>query len=379
MQRVVGKALPGAPHEVLLVLDATVGQNAIAQAKQFQDAVGVTGIALTKLDGTAKGGVIIGISDELKIPGHLGGRRGAGGGPPPVRSPRVRRRALRGGLMQRAGPVLIAGAGGLRRASAPSASQPPAGAPARLRAATSAEPGSSTAIRPGATRGPTTGGRWSSPSSAAGPTGARLPDRAAPRSCSAAHRTGFAGETRAPRGGPSGPLCDALIPVEVADCSDGGLTLRTVDRMRVDGRCAPVDAAPGERRTHLLVRLDAGTSARVGAAAASVARRPPAPATRASRMPAPPVPRRIPTGVERAARRALKPRAGRRPRSRGGDGRGQRLPVDGPTLEEAHPAHVEEADLEQHQERHRGPDVGVDGEPQRAGEVERRSPAPPGA
>jgi fused signal recognition particle receptor len=68
VQRVVGKALPGAPHEVLLVLDATVGQNAIAQAKQFRDAVGVTGIALTKLDGTAKGGVIIGISDELKIP-----------------------------------------------------------------------------------------------------------------------------------------------------------------------------------------------------------------------------------------------------------------------------------------------------------------------
>ena len=68
VKRVLGKALPGAPHEVLLVLDATVGQNAIAQAKQFQDAVGVTGIALTKLDGTAKGGVVIGISDELKIP-----------------------------------------------------------------------------------------------------------------------------------------------------------------------------------------------------------------------------------------------------------------------------------------------------------------------
>jgi len=69
---------------------------------------------------------------------------------------------------------------------------------------------------------------------------------------------GFAGETRAPRGGPTGPLCDALIPVEVADCSDGGLILRTVDRMRVDGRCAPVDPAPGERRTHLLVRPDGG-------------------------------------------------------------------------------------------------------------------------
>ena len=68
VRRVLDKALPGAPHEVLLVLDATVGQNAIAQAKQFQEAVGVTGIALVKLDGTAKGGVVIGISDELKIP-----------------------------------------------------------------------------------------------------------------------------------------------------------------------------------------------------------------------------------------------------------------------------------------------------------------------
>jgi len=68
VKRVLDKALPGAPHEVLLVLDATVGQNAIAQAKQFKEAVGVTGIALTKLDGTAKGGVVIGISDELKIP-----------------------------------------------------------------------------------------------------------------------------------------------------------------------------------------------------------------------------------------------------------------------------------------------------------------------
>jgi len=68
IRRVLGKALPGAPHEVLLVLDATVGQNAIAQAKQFQEAVGVTSLALAKLDGTAKGGVIIGIADELKLP-----------------------------------------------------------------------------------------------------------------------------------------------------------------------------------------------------------------------------------------------------------------------------------------------------------------------
>ncbi len=68
VKRVIDKALPGAPHEVLLVLDATNGQNAIAQARQFHDAVGVTTIALTKLDGTAKGGVIIGICDELKVP-----------------------------------------------------------------------------------------------------------------------------------------------------------------------------------------------------------------------------------------------------------------------------------------------------------------------
>jgi fused signal recognition particle receptor len=68
VRRVIDKALPGAPHEVLLVLDSTNGQNAIQQAKQFHEAVGVTDIALTKLDGTAKGGVIIGIADELKIP-----------------------------------------------------------------------------------------------------------------------------------------------------------------------------------------------------------------------------------------------------------------------------------------------------------------------
>ena len=68
VKRVISKAAAGAPHEVLLVLDATNGQNAIAQARQFHEALGVTGIALTKLDGTAKGGVIIGICDELKLP-----------------------------------------------------------------------------------------------------------------------------------------------------------------------------------------------------------------------------------------------------------------------------------------------------------------------
>ena len=68
VKRVIGKAREGAPDETLLVLDATNGQNAIQQARQFHEALGVTGIVLTKLDGTAKGGVVIGIGDELKIP-----------------------------------------------------------------------------------------------------------------------------------------------------------------------------------------------------------------------------------------------------------------------------------------------------------------------
>jgi fused signal recognition particle receptor len=68
IRRVAAKSIPEAPHEVLLVLDANTGQNAINQAQQFGEAVGVDSIALTKLDGTAKGGVIVGISDELKVP-----------------------------------------------------------------------------------------------------------------------------------------------------------------------------------------------------------------------------------------------------------------------------------------------------------------------
>jgi len=68
MKRIVGRELEGAPHEILLVLDATTGQNAVQQAKQFNEAIGITGIVLTKLDGTAKGGVIIAIADELNIP-----------------------------------------------------------------------------------------------------------------------------------------------------------------------------------------------------------------------------------------------------------------------------------------------------------------------
>lgn len=66
--KVLGKSVVDAPHEVLLVIDATSGQNAIEQAKRFKEDVGVTGIVLTKLDGTAKGGVIVGIVDETGIP-----------------------------------------------------------------------------------------------------------------------------------------------------------------------------------------------------------------------------------------------------------------------------------------------------------------------
>jgi fused signal recognition particle receptor len=66
--RVCNKALEGAPHETWLVLDATTGQNAIQQAQMFKEAMNITGFVLTKLDGTAKGGVILGICDELRVP-----------------------------------------------------------------------------------------------------------------------------------------------------------------------------------------------------------------------------------------------------------------------------------------------------------------------
>jgi fused signal recognition particle receptor len=68
IKRVMGKVVDGAPHEVLLVLDASTGQNAMLQAKAFTSAVDITGLALTKLDGTAKGGIVIGISNELQVP-----------------------------------------------------------------------------------------------------------------------------------------------------------------------------------------------------------------------------------------------------------------------------------------------------------------------
>jgi fused signal recognition particle receptor len=68
IKKSIEKKMPDAPHDVILVLDATTGQNAIEQAKHFTEATQVTGIALTKLDGTAKGGVVLGISDQFKIP-----------------------------------------------------------------------------------------------------------------------------------------------------------------------------------------------------------------------------------------------------------------------------------------------------------------------
>ncbi len=68
IKRTISKKLPDAPHEILLVLDATTGQNALSQAKLFHEELEVTGIALTKLDGTAKGGIVISICNDLKIP-----------------------------------------------------------------------------------------------------------------------------------------------------------------------------------------------------------------------------------------------------------------------------------------------------------------------
>ena len=71
IHRVIAQRLPGAPHEVLLTIDATTGQNGLQQARLFAEAVDVTGIVLTKLDGTAKGGIALAIAHELGIPVKL--------------------------------------------------------------------------------------------------------------------------------------------------------------------------------------------------------------------------------------------------------------------------------------------------------------------
>jgi fused signal recognition particle receptor len=68
VKRVLARLDPTAPHEVLLVLDGTIGQNAVAQAEEFNKGLGVTGLVITKLDGTAKGGVVLAIAQKLKIP-----------------------------------------------------------------------------------------------------------------------------------------------------------------------------------------------------------------------------------------------------------------------------------------------------------------------
>ncbi len=68
INRVIDRELPGADKEVLLVLDATTGQNAVSQAREFKNTTGISGIILTKLDGTAKGGVVLAVKEELDIP-----------------------------------------------------------------------------------------------------------------------------------------------------------------------------------------------------------------------------------------------------------------------------------------------------------------------
>ena len=68
INKVIGKIIPNAPHETLLVIDATTGQNGISQAKSFKEVTNITGIVLTKLDGTAKGGIVLAIKDEVDIP-----------------------------------------------------------------------------------------------------------------------------------------------------------------------------------------------------------------------------------------------------------------------------------------------------------------------
>ena len=68
IKRVIQKVIPDAPHEVLLVLDGSTGQNAFEQARQFAQATEITALAITKLDGTAKGGVVLGISDQMQVP-----------------------------------------------------------------------------------------------------------------------------------------------------------------------------------------------------------------------------------------------------------------------------------------------------------------------
>ncbi len=92
IRRVIESRLEGAPHETLLVVDATTGQNGVRQAQQFGEAVQVTGVALTKLDGSAKGGVALAIAHELGLAGEARGRGGGGRGPAALQPSRLRAR-----------------------------------------------------------------------------------------------------------------------------------------------------------------------------------------------------------------------------------------------------------------------------------------------
>ena len=92
VRRVIAKQIPDAPHETLLTVDATTGQNGLRQAQLFSQAVPVDGIVLTKLDGTAKGGIALAIAGELQHPGEAHRDRGVAGGPAAVRPRRLRAR-----------------------------------------------------------------------------------------------------------------------------------------------------------------------------------------------------------------------------------------------------------------------------------------------
>ena len=95
MRRTAAKVIPDAPHEVLLVLDATTGQNGLEQARKFTESSGVTGIVLTKLDGTAKGGIVVAIARELNLPIRYVGVGEKAGRPAALRCRKIHRLALR--------------------------------------------------------------------------------------------------------------------------------------------------------------------------------------------------------------------------------------------------------------------------------------------
>ena len=107
VRRVIEKQLPGAPHETLLTVDATTGQNGLRQAMMFRDTVDVTGIVLTKLDGTAKGGIALAIAEEMGLPGEADRHRREPRGPAPVRPERLRRGAA--GRIEAAYPTFAMG------------------------------------------------------------------------------------------------------------------------------------------------------------------------------------------------------------------------------------------------------------------------------